>query len=135
MSYYTEKQILELIRRARGMKLEGCELINKYTVAELRKNCNGIGAEWMPDEMREELSEELPTLEVVAFIHDIRYYEGGDDDDREYADEEFLRNGRKAAAFEYAWWRPARYAVRAAAKVCYRLLRLAGGAAWKACEA
>ncbi len=132
MSYYTREQILNLIGLINDMKLEGRELTRGYNIDELLVICNGIGAEWMDQDAREKISQSLPTLEPGAFLHDIRYHEGGDDEDREYADEEFLRNGLRAAAWKYPWWHYKRYAVRGAAKICYRAVRLGGAAAWGA---
>ena len=93
--------------------------------------CNGIGAEWMWDNLRDMLGAFNPTLTLAADIHDMRYEIGGNDADREFADDEFLENAIICADAEYCWFNPLRYHVRKQARKFYFILRIAGGKAWE----
>ena len=85
---YTDDEIREKRLLARAAGLSGAELLND--AAAVKRDCNGIGAEWM-------LGERYPELVVVADIHDRRYALGGGILARWRADWEFLRNGLKMA--------------------------------------
>ena len=92
---YTDEEIREKQQLASAAGLGGAELLND--AAAVKKDCNGIGAEWMPDRLRDLLGERYPELVVVADIHDRRYAIGGGILARWRADWEFLRNGLKMA--------------------------------------
>lgn len=104
---YTDDEIRvkQLLARAAG--LSGAELLNDTEA--VRRDCNGIGAAWMPDATREWISTANPSLVVVADIHDRRYSEGGTEADRQAADAEFRANGMKMAKYVYRWYDPRRY--------------------------
>ena len=92
---YTDEEIREKQQFARAAGLGGAELLDD--MAAVKRDCNGIGAEWMPDRWRDRLGERYPELVVVADIHDRRYALGGGILARWRADWEFLRNGLKMA--------------------------------------
>ena len=92
---YTDEEIREKQQFARAAGLGGAELLDD--MAAVKRDCNGIGAEWMPDRWRDRLGERYPELVVVADIHDRRYAIGGGILARWRADWEFLRNGLKMA--------------------------------------
>lgn len=92
---YTDEGIREKQQFARAAGLGGAELLDN--MAAVKKDCNGIGAAWMPDRWRDRLGERYPELVVVADIHDRRYALGGGILARWRADWEFLRNGLKMA--------------------------------------
>ena len=92
---YSDAEIREKQQIASAAGLSGAELLND--AAAVRRDCNGIGAEWMPDRLRDLLGERDPELVVVADIHDRRYALGGGILARWRADWEFLRNGLKMA--------------------------------------
>ena len=125
---YTDTEIEELRERAEAWDLSGRELLEDYDA--VRRDCNGIGAEWMGKYLRGAVSALNPTLELAAMIHDRRYAIGGDSINRAYADIEFLENGLKSANARYGWYDLRRYRVREQARKFYLILRTAGGAAW-----
>ena len=92
---YSDAEIREKQQIARAAGLSGAELLDD--MAAVKRDCNGIGAEWMPDRWRDRLGERYPELVVVADIHDRRYAIGGGILARWRADWEFLRNGLKMA--------------------------------------
>lgn len=95
MTMYTDDEIFQKRLDAYVAGLSGAELLNDTEA--VRRDCNGIGAEWMPDRLRNLLGERYPELVVVADIHDRRYALGGGILARWRADWEFLRNGLKMA--------------------------------------
>ena len=103
---YTDDEIRgkQLLARAAG--LSGAELLDD--AAAVKRDCNGIGAAWMPNATREWISTANPSLVVVADIHDRRYSIGGTEADREAADAEFRANGMKMARYVYSWYDPRR---------------------------
>ena len=104
---YTDDEIREKRLLASVAGLSGAELLND--VAAVKRDCNGIGAAWMPDATREWISTANQSLVVVADIHDRRYSEGGTEADRQAADAEFRTNGMKMAKHVYRWCDPRRY--------------------------
>ena len=104
---YTDEEIREKQQLARAAGLSGAELLND--AAAVKRDCNGIGAAWMPDATREWISSANPSLVVVADIHDRRYSEGGTEADRQAADAEFRANGLKMAKYVSRFYDPRRY--------------------------
>ena len=104
---YSDAEIREKQQLARAAGLSGAELLND--AAAVKRDCNGIGAAWMPDATREWISSANPSLVVVADIHDRRYSEGGTEADRQAADAEFRANGLKMAKYVYRFYDPRRY--------------------------
>ena len=104
---YSDAEIREKQQLARAAGLSGAELLND--AAAVKRDCNGIGAAWMPDATREWISSANPSLVVVADIHDRRYSEGGTEADRQAADAEFRANGLKMAKYVYRFYNPRRY--------------------------
>ena len=68
---------LMTVKKLRGkchaLKFEGVEVLEKFTDNELRKICNGIGPEWMPEKYRKILSWIYKYLEATAFLHDAEF--------------------------------------------------------------
>ena len=126
---YTDQQIEELRERAEAWDLAGRKLLEDTEA--VRRDCNGIGAEWMGKYLRGAVSALNPTLELAAMIHDRRYAIGGDSIDRTYADMDFLENGLRSADARYGWYDLRRYRVREQARKFYTILRVAGWSAWK----
>lgn len=90
---YSDAEIRQKQQLSRAAGLSGAELLDD--AAAVKRDCNGIGAAWMPDRWRDRLGERYPELVVVADIHDRRYALGGGILARWRADWEFLRNGLK----------------------------------------
>ena len=95
MTMYTDDEIFQKRLDAYVAGLFGAELLNDTEA--VRRDCNGIGAEWMPDRWRDRLGERYSELVIIADIHDRRYALGGGILARWRADWEFLRNGLKMA--------------------------------------
>ena len=126
---YTKHEAREKHRRAVELGLSGAELLED--VEAVRRDCNGIGAEWTGKYLRGAVSAVNPTLELAAMIHDRRYSIGGDTWARAAADMEFLENGLKSANARYGWYDLRRYRVREQARKFYAILRIAGNSAWE----
>ena len=94
---YTDDEIREKRLLARTAGLSGAELLDN--IEAVKKDCNGIGAAWMPDATREWISTANPSPVVVADIHDRRYSKGGGILARWRADWEFLINGLRMARY------------------------------------
>ena len=81
-----------LIRRARELKLEGNDVIDKFTPEEIEKYYNGIGNAGMPDWIRNALTRNWSYYTPAAFIHDLEFAKGGTKKDWEKANENLYRN-------------------------------------------
>lgn len=125
---YTDTEILKKYARACELGLSGAELLADADA--VRRDCNGIGAEWMGEHLRNLVGALNPTLILAADIHDRRYAIGGDSVARARADREFLENGLRLADAAYGWYDPRRYIVRNQARKFYAALRAVGAAAW-----
>ena len=104
----TRAHVAELIATARAVGLEGVALLDRAP-AEIAAEYNGIGPEFLPDEIRDEVTRFLALFEPAALIHDLRYSAGnGRCEDFEIANMEFHGNCLKLARAKYPWWRPLR---------------------------
>lgn len=130
MSRYTTEQARHLYNMAFMLELSGRELLRDAELVV--KECNGIGADWMPEIMRQACTELNAVMEVPAAIHDLRYSRGTTRADRQFADDEFRENCLAVIDHEYAWWHPLRYVFRRRAKRYYGYLRAFGGIAFGA---
>lgn len=124
---YTMEELHSKYEMAVNLGLSGAELLKDPRAQEA---CNGIGAEWMWDNLRELIGIFNPTLTLAADIHDMRYELGGDEAAREFADDEFLANALACADAKYCWFNPLRYRVRKQARKFHLILRVFGKAAW-----
>lgn len=125
---YTDDEIREKRLTAYVAGLSGAELLDD--VEAVRRDCNGIGAAWMPDRLRWTISLLCPSLVVVADIHDRRYSIGGTEEDRQDADREFEQNGERMAEYCYGQWNPLRRVVRNRARAMYAALVIGGKTAF-----
>lgn len=126
MTYtYTYDEVIEKYEEAERLDLSGYELLEDSAIAV--KECNGIGANWMPTWMRVTISTLCPSIVLAADIHDLRYYNGGTEADRLRADTEFLTNV-ELIALDYNILR--RWIVRSTGQKMYELLRSFGRWAW-----
>lgn len=120
----------ELIRKARELKLENVEILDRYSVEEISVIYNGIGPDRFPEVLREFLNTLHPTLQVVALIHDIEYHEGGTREQFTESNDRFCRNGKTAAFDAYSWYDPRRYLVWNKARQFRNLCELFGWSGW-----
>lgn len=130
MSRYTTEQARHLYNMAFMLELSGRELLRDAEVVV--RECNGIGADWMPEIMRQACTDLNPVMEVPAAIHDLRYSRGTTTGDRKFADDEFLENCIAVTEHEYKWWNPLRYVFLWRAKRYHGYLRAFGGLAFGA---
>ena len=100
----------ELIQKARELKLEGVEILDKFSPAEIGRIYNGIGPDRFPDWLRELVTESAGIFEPAAVIHDVEYENGGTWRDFTEANGRFRRNCYRLVKAEYPWWSPLRYA-------------------------
>ena len=123
---YTRSEAAALWNKAMGLNLSGSELLSDFDAVV--RDCNGIGADWMPDCMTALCTKLNGVMEVPAAIHDRRYILNVD---RLAADTEFLSNCMTVIEHDYAWWNPMRYIMRRRAARYYSYLRAFGGRAWE----
>ena len=117
---YSLEEIAALRQKCIALELEGREILDKYSDTELQTICNGIGPDLFPDWMRKIVSDIHPSLQVVAFIHDVEWYESdGEYDSFFWSNRRFVDNGIRVAFATYKWYDPRRYIV------CWRANRLA----------
>lgn len=115
-----------LYRMARMYELSGAELLSDPVF--VMRECNGIGAKWMPDAATTLCTKLNGVMEVPAAIHDAMYAKGIQ---RDAADLEFLTNTIKVIQHEYPWWRPKRYILMRRAMRYYTYLVMFGKKAWE----
>ncbi len=125
---YSYAEIVEKRRIAREARLSGAELLDDDEA--VRRDCNGIGAEYFPAALRWTVTALCPSLAICADIHDRRYSIGGDSDDRDAADEEFRVNGERMADYTYGRFNPLRYLVRGRARLMHAILAAGGSKAY-----
>ena len=115
---YTLKEIAALRQKCAELRLEGREILEKYSDAELQKICNGIGPELFPEWARKIITVIHPVLEPAALIHDVEFSESdGSAEKFVRANDRFFSNGL-CCAMAYAWYDLRRYAV------CFQAYRL-----------
>lgn len=127
---YKLKEIERLKNLAFDMELDNAEILNNYSLDDLRLMANGIGSESMPKWSRKTVSALNPSLEAVALIHDIEW--SGLKKTREHFKEtnkRFKGNGYLAAVYCRAWYDPRRYLVMNTARRFANICQLLG---WKA---
>ncbi len=124
---YTAEEIKAKQAEAEKYRLSGAELLNDMELVQ--KHCNGIGAEWMPEILRQAVSALNPSLRIAADIHDIRYGIGGTEADRAAADAEFESNGLRLTV-RFRWYDPRRCLMRYRVRRYAILLRTYGALAY-----
>ena len=127
--HYSQIEAENLHLKAIEYGLSGMELLRDTEA--VRRDCNGVGADWMPDSLTQIITKMVPVMEVPAAIHDRRYATGHTPQDRLTADTEFLANVMKVNELTYAWWHPLRYVNRKRAERYYTYLRQFGNRAWE----
>lgn len=129
----TLKDVKRLKELCEKYDLEGREILDTFTNAELQSVFNGIGPEAFPDWLRAVLDFIHPSLEPVAFIHDGEWARSdGTEESFTASNMRFFLNGVKVAQAEFAWWRLRRYAVMFNAWKFSRICQRFGWSAWMA---
>ena len=113
-------EISKLLKIIKKHNLDGREVLDGFSRAELTKIYNGIGPDRFPDWLRKIVTEANDLFEPAALIHDVRYHIGGTKEDFTYANDEFRDNCYVLVKAAYAWYDPRRY------KWLFRAWRYAG---------
>lgn len=120
-----------LRKKIQDYQLEGCGIAENYTEQELAERWNGIGPEAFPSWLRNVISFLHPSLEPVAFIHDLEWSESDCSKEKfEASNQRFKRNGYAVAKKEFSWWNPRRYLVMNQARRFGNACQLFGWQAW-----
>ncbi len=127
MNDMTFEEIGKMRAEAERLQLSGRELLEDDSL--VKNECNGTGAEWMGGVCKV-IDACNPAYILPSYIHDLRYFYGGSDQDRKKADKEWLDNALICVADRYSWYNPLRYWERIKAWKFYLALRSAGFAAW-----
>ena len=124
-----------LILEAAMAGLDGLDWIGEKRIDEVADGYNGIGAAWMPDDVRKKLTSWLHIFEPAALIHDMRYAESDGMRHAFYAaNGEFLENCLRLATYHYPWWSWRRWRARAVSRMLFECVSGDGGwCAW--CDA
>lgn len=111
-------EAIEIYNKALELGLE----MRQLPANEVRRIYNGVGAEWMSDELRAMLDKISKTLLPAVLVHDMDYaYGTGTYIDFAEANIRLATNGRICADAEYRWYNPMRYIVRRQAKIFAKL--------------
>ena len=123
---YRRAEAANLCMVAQEYELNGADYMKNLDL--VMRDCNGIGADWMPYTMTQLCTKLNPVMEVPAAIHDRMYAEGVS---RNAADLDFLTNTIIVIRKTYGWWNPLRYIMVRRAVRYYTYLQLFGDKAWK----
>lgn len=99
----------DLIQKARDLKLENVEILDRYSEAEIAEIYNGIGPDRFPDWLRKIVTESAELFEAAALIHDVEYDEGGTREQFTAANDRFRRNCYTLVKDRYGWYDIRRY--------------------------
>ena len=98
----TEQEIDALVRRAVEAGLEGLDFLSTFSYADLARGYNGIGPEFLPEWMRDLVSDKLDIFAPAALGHDMRNdVSDGTRASFLAANDEFRRNCLKLADLAY----------------------------------
>ena len=98
----TEQEIDALVRRAVEAGLDGLDFLSTFSYAELARGYNGIGPEFLPEWMRDFVSDKLDIFAPAALGHDMRNdVSDGTRASFLAANDEFRRNCLKLADLAY----------------------------------
>lgn len=134
--FYTAKQINELRTAAQFYKLNAPRNFWVKTAMELKKCCNGAGAEAWSENKRKALTAALKPYEAPIAIHDVDYeYQEVSKKD---ADKRFKQNMLKVWRKKYGFWRwfnrGARIERLIIIPAVYAAVVVGGNDAWEACK-
>lgn len=125
--------VTQMLRQVAYYRLDGWSYVSQYTKVELAMYFNGIGPEWFPERLRNEIDARHPDLLPVAFIHDTEWSTSdGTRKSFDASNERFKCNGYKIARAKYCWWDPRRYIRMNQARVFGNLCQAFGWSAYRA---
>ena len=123
----TEEELKGLKNKAKELNLCGWNLLEDRETC--LKECNGMGADWMPENFRYFLTSILKVFAPATAIHDMRYFHN--QGDRNTWDDEFYFNCRHLARDKYGKYNPMRYICYGVARRLRIALTVGGTIAWK----
>ena len=101
--------VKELIKKARKLRLENVEILDRYSEEEIAEIYNGIGPDRFPDWLRKIVTESAELFEAAALIHDVEYDEGGTREQFTAANDRFRRNCYTLVKDRCGWYDIRRY--------------------------
>lgn len=117
---FTEKEVEAIYNEAIEKNLYGCGFLKKLTIKEMADGFNGVGAEFLGDEIRGWISDILEIFLPAALIHDLRNeYSDGTRSGFWFANDEFRVNCIKLAKDEYGLLNWKRYAALIVAQMLF----------------
>lgn len=119
---------LELRASATKYKLEHLDVLYKYPDEVLIEQYNGVGPDRWPEEIRDVISWLLEDVLEAVEIHDMDYYQGGDEAVFHEANFVLGENVRTLAKKKYSWWRPRRWFLK---KLSYKLTEWTDKYGWE----
>ena len=119
---------LSLRESAKKYGLKHVEVLYKYCDEVLIAQYNGVGPNRWPEEVRDILSWLLEDVLEAVEIHDMDYYQGGDEKAFHEANMVLGENVRILARKKYRWWRPRRYFLR---EISYKLTEWTDKYGWE----
>lgn len=117
---FSIEHIEKLCEEAERKNLYGVSFMRTFNPEDIQDAFNGIGAEFLKDEIRGWLSKTLKVFLAAAMIHDLRNEMS--DGSREafwIANDEFRRNCIKLAKIEYGIFSKKRYRALLVAQILY----------------
>lgn len=102
-------ELHDLIQKARELRLENVEILDRYSEEEIGRIYNGIGPDRFPDWLRKIVTESAELFEAAALIHDVEYDEGGTREQFTAANDRFRRNCYTLVKDRYGWYDIRRY--------------------------
>lgn len=102
-------ELHDLIQKARKLRLENVEILDRYSEAEIAEIYNGIGPDRFPGWLRKIVTESAELFEAAALIHDVEYDEGGTREQFTAANDRFRRNCYTLVKDRYGWYDIRRY--------------------------
>ena len=117
-------------------RLDISESMKNATNADINRNYNGCGADWMPYWSRTVLDEVVKLFRGAVGGHDWDFSESdGTKKNFNLANQRFLKNMNKIINYHYSWWNPFDYPERIKwwlkARALYRAVDFFGWKAWR----
>ncbi len=100
--FYTLEEIDRLRKQVEALGLEVPDGFRQMSPLQLQQECNGCGAESMPEKQRRVLTAALAMYEAAFFVHDAAYALIGKGE----ADDMMYRNMVKIVRYNFGtfWW-------------------------------
>ena len=102
----SRREVILLIDQIHQMDLERSDWFDDKTDLQLQQNFNGVGPDWMPDDLREVLSEYLEFFMPAVLIHDADFtWMEKTHPEFNLANKRLYRNCKKIISYKIPWWR------------------------------